>query len=196
MSRLHTVLALLLLLAGAAVPAVAQKELTRADLIQPFLSDELAHWMVGPIWHMATDAEIDRWASLNDDDEARKFITEFWQAREEPGQDPSLLELFEGRARHADNEYTEGHVQGRRTDRGTVYILYGPPASVEYEEFRDVSEPEVELWKYPKKAEPGLDGEKPRREYRFARQGDLTRQYRPPSRDELRRRARMRNPYP
>lgn len=193
--RLRTLVLSTLIVGSISGVGEAQKELTRVDLIQPFLADEFSQWMMGAISHIATPEEIREFGDLMDDDAARKFIVDFWAARESSSDGPSTLELYEGRARHVDDEYTEGHVHGRRTDRGTVYILYGPPDSVEYEEFRDISEPEVELWKYSKKSEEGLDGEKPKREYRFARQGDVTRQYRKPTQEELRRRARTRNPF-
>ena len=176
------------------VPLIAQEELTRPDLIQPFL-DKYAQWMMGAIPHLATEDEIFRFGSLETDEEAEDFIRSFWASRASSKDGPSLQELYEGRAVFADDEYTQGHVSGRRTDRGTIYILYGPPESTEHEELRDISEPDIELWRYPKKAEKGLDGEKPKRQYRFARQGDLTRIYHKPSTDELRRRARMRKPF-
>ena len=191
MPRIQVVACLLYLLG---VPLAAEEELTRPDLIQPFLNKH-AQWMVGAIPHLATDDEIRRFSALESDEEAEEFIRAFWASRASSKDGPSLQELYEGRAVFTDDEYTQGHVRGRRTDRGTIYILYGPPSSTEYEELRDISEPDIELWKYSKKSEKGLDGERPKRQYRFARQGDLTRIYHKPSSEELRRRARMRNPF-
>ena len=99
-----------------------------------------------------------------------------------------MLDLYETRAAEADKKFSEAAVAGRRTDRGTIHILYGEPESVEYEEFRDVSGPDIELWRYSKKAEAGLDGRRPEREFRFAKLDDLTRFYSAREMNDQRRR--------
>ncbi|HVR28859.1 MAG TPA: GWxTD domain-containing protein [Thermoanaerobaculia bacterium] len=149
------------------------------ELFQPFLAAELANWLQGPIARLASEEEIDGYLRLQSDDEARRFIEAFWSKRDpDPAREGNpTLELYEARAAEADKKFTEATVAGRRTDRGTIHILYGEPESVEYEELRDVSEPDVELWRYPRKADPGLDGRRPQREYRFAKVDDLTRFY-------------------
>jgi hypothetical protein len=97
----------------------------------------------------------------------------------------------------ADKKFSEAAVVGRRTDRGTIHVLYGAPESVDYEEFRDVSGPDVERWRYPKKAQAGLDGRPPEKEYRFAKLGDLTKFYGAREMDESRRRMpESSRPYP
>lgn len=187
--RSSAALAVATLLIVALCSATAAERRARELLIQPFLGDEYSRWLMGGISFIASDSEIDLYMALRDDDHAKAFIVKFWSDR-----DAAVRDLYERRAAYADDEYTERHVSGRLTDRGAVYIVYGAPASVEYEEFRDISEPDVELWRYPKKAERGLDGKKPGRIYRFARQGRLTSFYKPPSQEELRRRARLRPP--
>lgn len=176
--------------------AMAQKRLTSAELIQPFLGDVYAQWMIGAIGFIADEDEIAAYQKLRDDAAAEAFIEEFWEKRRQPGEEGNAFrDRYERRAADADDEFTEGHLPGRRTDRGAIFIVYGPAEEIEYEEFRDISEPDVELWHYPKKAEKGLDGRKPSREYRFARDGDTIRFYKPPSEEELRRRARNRRPF-
>ena len=193
---LRVVFALLLSCAFALCVVGQEQDFSRRDLIQPFVGDEHSQWMIGAVSHVATEAEIEEFASLRSAEQAQQFIERFWEARRESGAESSRMrDLFETRALAADDRYTEGHVQGRRTDRGAVFILYGQPDSSEYEEFRDISEPDVELWKYSKKSPKGLDGKKPGRMYRFARQGDVTRMYRRPSAQELERRARTRAPF-
>ena len=175
---------------------MAQKRPTGAELIQPFLGDEYAQWMIGAIGSIASADEIDAFQRLRDDEAAAAFIQEFWLRRKKAGEeDNAFRDLYERRAADADDEFSEGYLPGRRTDRGAIYILYGPAEETEYEEFRDISEPDVELWRYPKKAEKGLDGRGPLRLYRFARQGDVIRFYKPPTESELRRRARTRRPF-
>jgi GWxTD domain-containing protein len=163
---------------GARAPA-AQKVHTAEELFQPFLEGELSQWMVGPIGRLASEDEIDAYLRLKTAEDAKQFIDAFWAKRDpDVGKDGNpVLDLFETRAAEADKKFSEAAVAGRRTDRGTILILYGEPESVDYEEFRDVSGPDVELWRYSKKAESGLDGRRPEREYRFAKLDDLTRFY-------------------
>ena len=174
----------------------AQKRPTSAELIQPFLGDDYSQWMIGAIGLIASEDEIGAFQRLRDDSAAESFIREFWEKRKKAGEEGNAFrDLYERRAADADDEFTEGHLPGRRTDRGAIFIVYGPAEEIEHEEFRDVSEPDVELWRYPKKAEKGLDGRKPSRMFRFARQGDAVRFYKPPTEEELRRRARNRPPF-
>jgi GWxTD domain-containing protein len=174
----------------------AQKEYSAEELFQPFLGAELSRWLVGPIARLATEEEIDRYLRLKSDDDARRFIEEFWAGRDADPARPGnpALELYETRAAEADRKFSEAAVAGRRTDRGTIHILYGEPESVEYEEFQDVSGPDIELWRYPKKAEAGLDGRRPVREYRFAKIGDLTAFFSPRDLRDPRRRREASEP--
>lgn len=171
-----------LLCLSVALVAAERSDYSRSALLQPFVGPELAQWLVGPIARMASESEIEAYLELRSDDEARVFIEEFWRQRDPTPEEEEVNEarlLFEQRATEADKKYTESAVSGRRTDRGTIYILYGPPESVEFEQYRDVDGPDVELWRYAKGAEKGLDGRRPERIYRFARQGDLTSFYSP-----------------
>ncbi len=180
---------LLLAAALASGPGLAQKGIYEKEmLIHPFLSDRYSQWLVGPIARIAGEDGIAAYLALRDDAAAQQFIDDFWREHSE------IRGTFEERARFADDEFGENHQPGRRTDRGTIWILYGEPESREWEEFRDVSEPEVMMWQYPKKREEGLDGEKPKRAYRFARFRDSMVFYDSPSEEELRRRSRFRTP--
>jgi GWxTD domain-containing protein len=176
---LTMVLAILLSAASGAPAPAAQKVHTAEELFQPFLEGELSQWMVGPIGRLASEEEIDAYLRLKTAAEANQFIDAFWAKRDpDPAKDGNaVLDLYETRAAEADKKFSEAAVAGRRTDRGTIHVLYGAPESVDYEEFRDVSGPDVELWRYSKKAESGLDGRRPEREYRFAKLDDLTRFY-------------------
>lgn len=170
------VLVSMALLAMALAPlgaAVGQEFGDRFEWTNPLLGPRYAQWLVGPISQIATAEERQAFLALENDQEAAAFIERFWSERRSP-----LRAIYERRAEEADRRYSEGAYPGRKTDRGALYVLYGDPATVEYEEFRNVEEPDVELWRYAKDAEVGLDGNKPRRLYRFAKDGDLTRMFR------------------
>ncbi len=77
-------------------------------------------------------------------------------------------------AEEADRLYGEETYPGRRTDRGTIFILYGPPDEVEYEPARKARQGTLEVWRYEGER-VGLDGEQPKRAYYFIPEGDITR---------------------
>ncbi|HVS14644.1 MAG TPA: GWxTD domain-containing protein [Thermoanaerobaculia bacterium] len=166
-------------------PLAAQDD-RALELTNPFLGPRYAQWLVGAVGGIATEAERAGYLRLESDEAARQFIERFWEER------GTLRQVYEQRAAEADKRYTEGTVPGRRTDRGAIYILYGEPEETSYEEHRNIDDPPVELWRYPKQASPGLDGEKPLRAFRFIRWGEVTVRFQKgdPNDPDVRRRRR------
>ena len=176
----------------AAAPAAGAAERgrwrTADELINIFLGPGNAQWLVGPIARMASPEEIDAFLEITDDEAAERFIDRFWSQREPVEGAPGLTarEQFEKLAEEADRQFGEQTLRGRHTDRGTIFILYGPPDEVDHKPVasartgrfrsRPVSSSRgvVERWRYrPDKT--GLDGRKPKRTYRFIRRNDFTR---------------------
>jgi GWxTD domain-containing protein len=146
-----------------------------AELVNPLLGPDDSTWLIGPVARLASPAEIKAFLALHDDREAADFIQKFWERRNpRPGERNRLLALFESRAEIADDKYTEAGVVGRRTDRGTIFVLYGPPGRTGFETPSRPFDPSVELWQYAADAPAGLDGKRPQASYRFAKRGDLT----------------------
>jgi GWxTD domain-containing protein len=144
------------------------------------LGPEHSQWLVGAIGRIATEEERRQFLALEDDAAAAAFVAEFWR---QPGRE-RLQRVYDERAGLADRRFSEAAHPGRKTDRGTVFILYGEPSEILFEDKRHVDDPPVELWRYPKDAEVGLDGARPERLYRFAKRGDLTRMFRKGSPDD------------
>lgn len=163
-----------LLLFSPSLAAAPSSEDDALALTNPLLGPEYAQWLVGAIGAIATEAERAEYLALRSDAEAEAFIEEFWTRPDRA----EIRAVYVERAEEADRRFTEAAYPGRRTDRGCLFILYGEPEETEYEQFRNVDDPPVELWRYPKKTGPGLDGERPRRVYRFVKTGDLTREFR------------------
>lgn len=165
------------------------------ELINPLLGPEYAQWLLGPISWMATPKEVEEYQALTSDEEAARFIEEFWAERDPYPQRPDnpLRKTFEERVDQADSLYRQGGLPGHRTDRGTIYVLYGEPEKVDYQVSPEPGDPLLEVWEYPKKDAPeGLDGEKPERFYRFVERGGVTRFYQRLSSSERERRRRER----
>lgn len=174
--------------AGAAKPSSAAPE----ELTNFRLSPGYSQWLVGPIARMASQEEIGRFLALHSDVEAQEFIERFWEQRGGEAIFPARGQklIFQERAEEADRLYSEGTHRGSRTDRGTIYVLYGPPEKIDYESpVRQHGEP-IEVWNYPKDRDEGLDGQKSDRTYRFVKQGDRTVFYRGPIRRQPSRAAR------
>lgn len=165
------------LLAGSPAGAAERGKRRSADeLINVFLAPGNAQWLVGPIARLAGDDEIDAYLAITDDEVAERFIAEFWSRRKPVAGAPGLTarQQFEHLAKEADRRYSEATFSGRRTDRGTIFILYGPPDEVDYKPARRARYGEVEIWLY-ERARVGLDGRAPKRAYHFIQRDDLTR---------------------
>jgi GWxTD domain-containing protein len=149
-----------------------------ADLTNPFLGPEYAQWLIGPVSGLATQDEVAAYLALRSDDAAKTFIGDFWQRRNpRPAEGESgnrVLQAFLARGEEADRLYAEGGFQGRRTARGTIYVLFGPAKKVDYEVSERPGEAPVEAWTYDPAATVGLHGRPPAGLYRFIKQGDLT----------------------
>jgi GWxTD domain-containing protein len=150
-----------------------------AELTNPSLGPDDSDWLVGPVARLATPDEIKAYLALQDDRAAAAFIQQFWERRR-PGKGaahapPPVDEaLFEERSAVADKKFSEAGFLGRRTDRGTIFVLYGQPKKGGFEVAAEPNLGSVEVWEYAADAPVGLDGKRPDRTYRFVKRGDLT----------------------
>jgi GWxTD domain-containing protein len=151
-----------------------------ADLTNPYLGPELSGWLIGPISRIASAEEIRAYLALRDDRQAASFVERFWESRNpKPSRPNPLLQVFEEREAEADRRFSEAGVLGRRTDRGTVWVIYGPPSRSGFESPPSPRDSPIELWVYDPGRQAGLDGKRPASQYRFAKRGDLTVTYVP-----------------
>jgi GWxTD domain-containing protein len=183
------------LLAGAlACGSAAPRATSAADLTNPFLGPEQSSWLIGPIARIASPEEIRTYLALTDEAQATQFIDRFWAQRDpNPGKPGNpLREAFDERSLEADRLFTEAGFRGRRTDRGTIFVVYGPPTKTDFEISPAPGEPAIEAWTYAGTSPAGLDGKKPASLYRFMKRGDLTVTYVPRESDpRLRQRPGM-----
>lgn len=99
--------------------AVLQKEEKR-DYYQKWV-DEDARYII-------TDEERSVFGGLKTEEEKEKFIEQFW-ARRDPNPTTAVNELKEEHYRRTAyaNDHFESGLPGWKTDRGRIYIMYGPP---------------------------------------------------------------------
>lgn len=155
------------------------------ELTNPLLGPGYAQWLAGAVGKMAEPAEVSRYLALDSDFAAADFIEAFWERRDPEPATPGnpVRETFEARVVEADRRFGEAGVSGRKTARGTIYVLYGSPERTDFELPRRGG-PAVEVWFYADDAPPGLDGRQPAGSYRFQKIGDVTDFYRPGARPQ------------
>lgn len=176
----------LLVALAAPVPAAGSKAPPAEELTNFQLGPEYAQWLVGPIDRLATEEERRQYLALADDGSAQAFIADFWARRGGiRAFPPTPGHVFEQRRAQADVLYREGARLGHRTDRGTIYVLYGPPTASGFEASPSPGGEPVELWLYRQEAAAGLDGERPKRQYAFRRQDGVTSFYPAPIRRQV-----------
>ena len=99
--------------------------------------------------YIASDQEKDYYASFSAPEEKRRFLFEFWERRDpSPGTvENEMKREYLRRAEYADQAFSTGRKEGWQTDRGRVYIIYGPPD--EYDRHAaDMAMKPYEIWFY------------------------------------------------
>lgn len=87
-------------------------------------------WADGPVRFLLTATEVEEFHRLQDSVARSEFITNFWRARDPKPETPQneLQDEFERRVAFADRYLIQGETRGSFTDRGTIFVLLGPPS--------------------------------------------------------------------
>ena len=99
--------------------------------------------------YVATKAEKDIWGSLSGSEPKRKFLTKFWRDRDDDQSTPfnEFYAEYKQRVMYCNEQFRTAFRTGWRSDRGRVYILYGPPDYVERKSSESDMKPH-EIWRY------------------------------------------------
>lgn len=92
----------------------------------------LKKWLKQDVSYIITSDERDAFDSLTNDEERYQFIEQFW-LRRDPNPDTMVNEFRDEHYRriaYANERFTSGKM-GWKTDRGRMYIMYGPPDQIE-----------------------------------------------------------------
>ena len=88
-------------------------------------------WLNEDVAYIIDQAERTAFLGLTTNEERDKFVEQFWERRNPtPGAPNKFKEEHYRRLAYANQHFASG-VPGWQTDRGHVYILYGPPDEIE-----------------------------------------------------------------
>jgi GWxTD domain-containing protein len=104
----------------------------RQKAIQKEMEGAYGKWIKEEVPYIITDEERATFKKLSTDDEREQFIEQFWERRNpNPGSaDNEFKEEYYRRIAYANERYASGF-PGWKTDRGRIYIMYGPPDEIE-----------------------------------------------------------------
>ena len=166
-ARAHSHLAALIVLTlsisgiagGIATFARAQNKLVAQETTAgdgvPTFRTEYHKWLDEDVRWNITPAERTAFLHLSSDAERDKFIEQFWVRRDAAG-----APLNSSRREHYNriayaNQHFAAARPGWETDRGRIYILYGPPTSVDSHPVSGSSDEPYEVWEYDNALELG-----------------------------------------
>src|SRR5882672_6832622 len=111
-----------------AKPLTDKERKRREEKLRKELETPYKKWLNEDVLYIITDEEKQTWKRLSTDDERESFIEQFW-LRRDPTPDSAENEFKEEHYRriaYANERYASG-IPGWKTDRGRIYITYGPP---------------------------------------------------------------------
>jgi len=115
-----------------AKPLTAKQIKAKEDALKKELMTPYKKWMDEDVVYIISDEERKAFKQLNTDEEREQFVEQFW-LRRDPTPDTEENEFKEEHYRriaYANEHYASG-IPGWRTDRGRIYIQYGPPDEIE-----------------------------------------------------------------
>jgi GWxTD domain-containing protein len=129
----------LVMLSGSTVVVPAQQQKRKSNEQQQDVQERernvkkektntFKKWLEEDVSYIITPEERKAWNKLQTDDEREQFIEAFWRRRD-PDPDTEVNEYLEEhyeRIAYANAHFASG-IPGWKTDRGRIYIMYGPP---------------------------------------------------------------------
>jgi len=115
-----------------AKPLTAKQIRKKQKELEKELAGPWKKWMNEDVVYIITDEERKAFKQLHTDEERQQFVEQFW-ARRDPTPDTEENEFKEEHYRriaYANDHYASG-IPGWKTDRGMIYIKYGPPDEIE-----------------------------------------------------------------
>ncbi|MBI1895526.1 MAG: GWxTD domain-containing protein [Acidobacteria bacterium] len=115
-----------------AKPLSEKERRKREEKLRKELETPYRRWLNEEVAYIITDEERQAFKRLSTDEERQNFLEQFW-LRRDPTPDSSENEYKEEHYRRIaySNERFASGIPGWKTDRGRIYITFGPPAEIE-----------------------------------------------------------------
>jgi GWxTD domain-containing protein len=113
-------------------PMSAREKKKKEAKLRKELETPWKKWLNEDVVYIITDEERKAFHNLQTDEERESFVEQFW-LRRDPTPDTEENEFKEEHYRriaYANDHYGSG-IPGWKTDRGRIYIIYGPPDEIE-----------------------------------------------------------------
>ena len=124
--------ALKLTLPVVTMPLLAQTQVERQRQLKQEMETPYRKWLNQDVAYIITDQERSAFKALQTDNEREKFIEQFWLRRDPtPGTVENEFKEEHYRRIAFANEHFSAGIPGWKTDRGRIYITYGPPDEIE-----------------------------------------------------------------
>ena len=109
-----------------------KEEKKRQKAIQKEMESPYKRWLSEEVPYIITDEERSAFKKFTTDDEREQFIEAFWERRNpNPGSpENEFKEEYYRRIAYANEHYSSG-IPGWKTDRGRIYITWGPPDEID-----------------------------------------------------------------
>ena len=112
--------------------AAPQKAQAKSDTWANELETPYRKWINEDVAYIITDAERAAFKRLQTNEEREKFIEQFWVRRDPtPGTPENEFKQEHYRRIGYANEHFGSRIPGWKTDRGRIYITYGPPDEID-----------------------------------------------------------------
>lgn len=128
-------LCLVLVLCGIPLSSNAKQQ----DPYQKWLNEDVR-------WIISSQERVE-FLKLSTDQERDEFVVAFWNHHNPVGAAENSFKTEHYRRLAYANQHFAANLPGWETDRGHVYIVYGPPDSIDHNEANDSGYP-YQIWHY------------------------------------------------
>src|SRR5260370_24110428 len=117
---------------NAAKPQSPKEAKKREKKLSRELASQGGDWLRNIVPDIITEDERRAFLELGTEEEREQFIEIFWRDRNPDHESPinPAREEHYRRLAYADEHFASG-IAGRKTDRGRIYIIWGPPDEIE-----------------------------------------------------------------
>jgi len=120
-----------------------------AKLVSAEMPKEYQKWLDEDVHWIISDRERETFLRVSSNEMRDKFIVAFWDRRDPtPGTPENEFKEEHYRRLAYSNMHFAGSTPGWKTDRGRIYVIYGPPNRIEANITTDKGTYPTEVWHY------------------------------------------------